>query len=679
MGTLQSRLIVSLIDRVSGPAKQAANSLRGMSAAARSSALVATREVNRASRAIVSVGAGIGMYRAHESIMKFATATNKLSAANPNFKVDDIREVQKLAREVSRASLFNPETVMDAANSLARADANLEAIKGTLKPLATAAMAADVPVNQLSDSFVKLASNFGLPMKTREEAAKTFQYLGDLATYVGQRAPGSFDDYVQAMKQVGAAARVAGIDIRWLSGAYIALDKAGIRNEEAGTALRSLVKHLTQPTLEARKMYAQLGIDPASFLKGGNKVNADQFVAAFQAEYGKNLGAAAPKIQQVITSKLGSRERGNALMDIVQKMWGDSMKPVDARKVKKTIDSFLFSSTEMIDPQAWMDELARKKVTLGQFLRLVEPKQASRLINLLTEQFGQEEANKKLSEPLGSLPGFRDGLANEAGEKMLQGYPAAVKRISDAFQSLIESLDKAGAMNGFASALKAIGDAVVSIGQGTAGFKDWAVGLATALPIVAAITPALVKLAGVLTSIGASIVRLTPAFPALAAATTALTWPFILRQATEGDHGTTSSERLKKHRGGRTMTQTLRDSFNEERRRLGIPETKAGVDVWSGGAKPIEHLDMSGEAGSAGQKTGEAYKQSITAALAGVDPIIAAAVQRWQGMLSFTANPSVNPKFGPAPAASNGQKSGSADSFETKKHAMFSDYGFRTG
>lgn len=96
--------------------------------------------------------------------------------------------------------------------------------------------------------------------------------------------------------------------------------------------------------------------------------------------------------------------------------------------------------------------------------------------------------------------------------------------------------------------------------------------------------------------------------------------------------------------------------------------------LWEMGTKPIEHLDMSSDAASAGQKTGEAYKTSVTTALAGVDAIIQAAVQRWSAMLSFSATPTITPKVN-QPA---GQKSSSLDAVSAKQHAAFADYGMKT-
>jgi hypothetical protein len=695
MAQLSSQLIIMLTDGVTGPAKRVVGSLRGVTAAARTSTVAAVRSMNRMTSAVTAGVGAMGIYKAHETIKQFATATNKLSAANPDFGLDQIKEVARLAREVSRQSLFDPATVMEAANSLARADVSLDAIKGTLKPLATAAMAADVSINELSDDFVKLASNFGMSLKTSKDAAKTFAYLGDLAVYVGQKAPGTFGDFVGAMKQVGAAARTAGIDIKWLAGAYIALDKAGIRNQEAGTALRSMVKHLTQPTLEARKMYGQLGIDPSTFLKSGKKVNADQMIAAFQSEYGKDLTRVGPRLQEVIASKLTSKDKGNALFKIIQRAWGGRLRPVDARKIKKTVDNFMFSATETIDPQAWMDQLEKKGVTLGQFLRLVEPRQASRLINLLKQEHGDDGANEKLKTPLSALPGFRDGLADEAGAKMMQGYPAAIKKVSDAFQSLIERLDEAGAIDGFAKALTFLGEAVVKISNGSAGFTEWAAGLVLVAPALKMLTPLFTAFGIAAGGAAKGLTALTGIKMAGSGAAAGVGLMAVMKNDAETGNnlrtflrnlfGISDPNEPAPWTPGGDWNKSPQAKINEAFQDL-KPNSGTGTGtVGSPQHSPIQHLNMAGPAGAAGDQTGDAFRShlagQLNAALADMHKFAQQAAQ----ILSFSASPSITPKFGPLPTApksgqmpATGLKVGSAHAIKDQQHAMFADYGFNT-
>ncbi|MBY0382780.1 MAG: hypothetical protein K2W78_12785 [Xanthobacteraceae bacterium] len=95
--------------------------------------------------------------------------------------------------------------------------------------------------------------------------------------------------------------------------------------------------------------------------------------------------------------------------------------------------------------------------------------------------------------------------------------------------------------------------------------------------------------------------------------------------------------------------------------------------IFGAGAKPVDYLDGSQQAAGAGQATGDAYKTAINGALQGVDAIIAAAVQRWIGMLSFSASPTITPNVANPPPQKHSSLGGN-----TSKQAVHADYGFGT-
>jgi TP901 family phage tail tape measure protein len=530
MAQLTSQLVVRLIDLVSGPARGVATSLRGIGTAARSLNAVSMAGVARqiaadGRRVRAAVGAvgtsiggiagGLGLYKLHHDVYEFAKATNKLASANPDVAAEQIERIKALAREVSRTSLFDPATVMNAANALARADVSMAAIEGSLKPLANAAMAADVPVSQLADDFVKLASGFGLAYKTREEAQETFSYLADLAQYVSQKAPGQFNDFVQGMKQVAPSVRSLGVSIEWLAGAYIMLDKAGIRNEEAGTAIKSMFKSIVQPTASARGMMAQLGIDPSEFTKRAASVKSEQLVKRLAAEYGKDFSRLGPELQRILESGGTTVAMQKSLVGAIESQWG-KMKPQDARKLAKTVGNFLASGVSAIDPQAWLDALAKRGVTFGQFLQMVEPRQAQRLSNL-ARQAGEageagDAARKALETPLTQMLEFRRGLADAAAAKMMQGYRAAIAKLAAAWTSFIETLDTSGVIDRVASALTSLGTALANVFKGDASLKDWGIAFAAALPLIAPLTTAIASLGFAFKGLAAAISLAAAAF-----------------------------------------------------------------------------------------------------------------------------------------------------------------------
>ncbi|MDC7784753.1 hypothetical protein PQJ75_00610 [Rhodoplanes sp. TEM] len=117
----------------------------------------------------------------------------------------------------------------------------------------------------------------------------------------------------------------------------------------------------------------------------------------------------------------------------------------------------------------------------------------------------------------------------------------------------------------------------------------------------------------------------------------------------------TLGDRLRRQRGGKTVRETLREAFEEERQRQSIgwgqgPAPYSTPDPWPD--KPVP--DRSGDAGSAGAKTGEAYKQSLMRQLDELEALVNTRINGLIQKMSFTASPTisptVSPKIAPAPA-----------------------------
>ena len=132
------------------------------------------------------------------------------------------------------------------------------------------------------------------------------------------------------------------------------------------------------------------------------------------------------------------------------------------------------------------------------------------------------------------------------------------------------------------------------------------------------------------------------------------------------------------------MNDVLRQNFNAERARLGIDPlggaSQSGViDVFKQGAEGVKYLDVSAEAGAAGAKSGGAFKASLSGELQGAMTLIQQFVAQAQAALSFSASPSITPKFAPVPSAPAAPgKASSLNDISAKQHAMLGDYGFKT-
>lgn len=134
-----------------------------------------------------------------------------------------------------------------------------------------------------------------------------------------------------------------------------------------------------------------------------------------------------------------------------------------------------------------------------------------------------------------------------------------------------------------------------------------------------------------------------------------------------------SMQFLKDYQAGkiRSWSSRIAGAFSGVTADGAQPDLLTGGGIWGGGAKPVDFLDGSVKAAGAGQKTGEAFKSALETELNRVDATIAAAVQRWTGMLGFSVSPTITPNISNPPAQRQGGLSGN-------KHAMHADYGFGT-
>jgi len=538
------------------------------------------------------------------------------------------------------------------------------------------------------------------------------------------------------MKQVAPSVRSLGVSIEWLAGAYIMLDKAGIRNEEAGTAIKSMFKSIVQPTASARGMMAQLGIDPSEFTKRAAGVKSEQLIKRLAAEYGKDFSKLGPELQRILESGGTTVAMQKALVGAIESQWG-KMKPQDARKLAKTVGNFLASGVSAIDPQAWLDALAKRGVTFGQFLQMVEPRQAQRLSNL-AQQAGEagDAARKALETPLTQMLDFKRGLADAAAAKMMQGYPAAIAKLAAAWTSFIETLDTSGVIDKVASALTSLGTALAKVFKGDASLKDWGIALAAALPLIAPLATAITGLAFAFKGLAAALSLAAAAFIKLplagiagllgagtgtgagvGTAAAGLGVAATLRKGALPGAALAGLTAIKRdaekegqplrtwlrsvfgigdehepapwQKGGAwhplTAAEAVRSRFPEQsaadviRDRFPGPAISARDPAWKKSAEIKPWPDQSEEAAAAAKQSTQAFVANLEAGLRQAEAAVQSSVQRMMQMLSFSASPSITPKIAPAPGSGATPMRGTAPAAtpsptRTAARGLYADY-----
>ena len=190
---------------------------------------------------------------------------------------------------------FSATEAADAQAELIKANVSVaDTINGGLSGALDLAAAGSLGVADAAGIMATAMSQFKIP---GEQAG----HVADLLAAAAGKAQGEVGDFAGALKYVGPNAKAAGVSIEETVGALALLADQGIKGEQAGTNLRSMLVSLTAPVGAGAAAMQQYGINVRD--ASGNFVG---------------LGAAAGELQDKLGG-LGVAERDAALARIFGK------------------------------------------------------------------------------------------------------------------------------------------------------------------------------------------------------------------------------------------------------------------------------------------------------------------------------------------------------------------------
>lgn len=695
MGSLTSRLIISLIDRVSGPAKPAAAALKNITAAEKAAAAAAKnlkffdiekafskfnlsgKEIRAITKDFEALRSAVGGLKASDQLgalkmWKDATVRDLRAIRHETRAVDQSRErmfrgwrggarmalgaavggsgtyaAYRGVRAGTAASAGNiRESARDYLAGLSPAESarlkgsalglagkypsvSMETMHQSLRETATSMRSVDKAVEMgdtLAKGLVILQSLKGKD-EALKEAAKFFSGLDTLGKNLDPKEVTElFNGYLKALG-------VEGVDLKMADLKMIAQ-----KSKSAGPGLSNRFLMSTAPGLQGDMSAQRLG-------------------TALGSEVAQIIGDRATKKAKEQQAAFGLR---------------DSSGFKDQRKVMTDPDKFAWENLipalkkKGIDP----DDIPGVTKAMNQIF-------SNQMVSdLFTKLITQRQQYQAKSDQYEKSPGLAaaDALRGKDPFVALEGLTATLKN----FASVVSEGPMQSAVSGLNSLTDGIANLTNTVAKNPALSSAAAAGTGTAV-------------------VGGGLLSLLAARKAYqwftgsgaagaAAEGGAGASGWAARALAAGRFGGLLA-RVPLWTGGRVMDDDATMKFLADwRKSRGIGNGASGGwgsgasgawgggnDIWSGGTKPVDFLDGSQQAAGAGQRTGEAYKNSIAAALQGVDATIEAAVQRWIGKLSFTANPTITPNISNPPAQKQGSLGGNSS-----KQAMHADYGFGT-
>ena len=203
-------------------------------------------------------------FRSFDAQMSAVQATGGMS--------DEARaRLAKLARDEAKVSAWGATDAASAQEFLAMAGFDEKAITDSLRGVMNLASATKTGLAETADISSNILSGFGLD-------PAEMQRVGDVLTKVTTTSNTNLTELGGAMKYVAPVAKTAGYEIESVAAAAGLMANAGIKDSQAGTALRAAVLRMASLPKAAKKAFSELGVettDAQGNLRGLEHVLAD--------------------------------------------------------------------------------------------------------------------------------------------------------------------------------------------------------------------------------------------------------------------------------------------------------------------------------------------------------------------------------------------------------------------
>nr|WP_313665490.1 phage tail tape measure protein [Brucella intermedia] len=473
MANLTSVLTVRLIDAVAGPARSAANSIRGIGNAVDSTnarrlaigGAVSTMvsDVGKQTQILrrhmhnmttgVSMPAGFLTFFGARAVYDFEKTSNALQAVT-DITDEQRKSVQSYAKVLNELFPATNSEIMKGAYELGRAGFKYDQIMGSMKGMLNLALAGDIAIKESSDIATNILTAMRLPMKTVEQASDSLTRVNDALAYSASNSNTDVRMMGETFKYVGPMAAAAGMSIEQVAAASMVMARNGIRASEAGVAMRSALVRMVRPTKPMLQALSRMNVDIDKFVKSGRQISAQDVISSLAVD-GIDASSFSKQIEQVLNDPSLNQSLSKLSAKLAEIIGGDGT-AVDKSKLAETITDVLTAAGSEVDFFGFIRALREKGADLGDIARIFDARQGSRLITLLAG-----DLDKALSDVEKNSKGATDRMA----KTMMKGIVGDWAEFEASVENLFVSIAESGVLKTASEAFKLAADGLKSLAQ----------------------------------------------------------------------------------------------------------------------------------------------------------------------------------------------------------------------
>lgn len=420
---------------------------------------------------VVSAGiAGLGA-AAVKTAADFDSAMSQVAAIS-GAAGDEFDALREKAREMGEKTKFSASEAAEAMTYMAMAGWKTQDMLDGIDGIMDLAAASGEELGSVSDIVTDALTAFGLSAADAGHFADVLAAASNSANTNVSMLGGSF-------KYVAPVAGALGYSIEDVSVALGLMANSGIKAEQGGTALRSMLSRLAKPTKEVDKAFLQLGISASDAL-----VNADGSMKPLSETMDilrEKMSGLSEAEQANVAAGIAGQEAMSGLLAIVNASASDydSLRAAiagadgTAEKMAGTMQDNLSGQLTILKSQ--LEELA---ISFGDLLMPLIRDVVTAIQGFVDKLNSMDDSSRKVILTVAAIAAAIGPLLVGVGKTMsaIGSIMTGIVKLHGALGVLKVSIANGyGIFGKFAEAIKGIGSLAASAGQGIAAFAASAV------------------------------------------------------------------------------------------------------------------------------------------------------------------------------------------------------------
>ncbi len=400
-------------------------------------------------------------YAEVDDLLRYQSAVSDLTP-------DERRSRMHQANHLGATTGFDDRQVLHAQLDLAQRGVKKEFIEPFIGEIVSFAQAMNTDLGSAAKTMEGVVFTTNQDVETPATAQKNMRRQVDLAVRMAKLGGLDGEDIKQAFKFGGPTGSGAGLSNETMGTIFSLLRRSGFDGSEAGVATRAIGSKTVAPTNKGVGVLAAMGMPYNNYVRMPMSARSGAANDVFKLQFGKSLTKAQQAAFDRVMHDADLLGDQGKFVEASTKIASSSfekgkkgkLKAQDQKAIAKTFSTLWKNIIESVDSERLFSDFIHANPTLAQSNAFFTDKHGGKIHAIARKAALFDETKHKLQET-------PEGFAKGIGDKRMEGYSGAVKRLAGAKVNLETSMARSWDDNGEGKGgpLTAVTDAVAKAVQ----------------------------------------------------------------------------------------------------------------------------------------------------------------------------------------------------------------------